>query len=81
MKKVFNTILLLTMSVALLNAQDDYKMFLSMPLEPNLDQISRFEENLAAHNKKFHTDGFMTAGVWSIFSGSNGGKYAWVMDP
>lgn len=42
----------------MLNAQDDHKMFLSIMLEPNLDQISAFEKNLAEHNRKFHTEGF-----------------------
>ncbi len=37
-------------------------------LEPNLDQISAFEENLAAHNRKYHSEGFMKAGVWSSFN-------------
>ncbi|MFH0756657.1 MAG: hypothetical protein V2B15_05150 [Bacteroidota bacterium] len=50
-------------------------------LEPKLDQISLFEKNLAEHNQKYHTDGFREAGVWSIMSGSNSGKYAWVMGP
>ncbi len=81
MKKVFHTMALLSLSITLLSAQDDYKMFLTMLLEPKLDQISAFEENLATHNKKFHNEGFMSADVWSIFSGSNAGKYAWVMGP
>jgi len=62
-------------------AQADYKMYLQILLEPKLDQISQFEENLAEHNKKFHSEGFREVVVYSISSGSNAGKYAWVMGP
>ena len=50
MNKTLYTLTLLLLGAVILNAQDDYKMFLSILLKPNLDQVSAFEENLAAHN-------------------------------
>lgn len=81
MKKVFFTLAFVALSFMAVNAQADYKMYLTLMLEPKLDQISQFEENLAAHNKKYHSEGYHKAGVWTIMSGSNSGKYAWVMGP
>jgi hypothetical protein len=81
MKKGIVTVAVLLICFLAANAQDDYKMFVSIMLEPNLDQITQFEKNVAEHNKEYHSEGFKKAGVWSIMSGSNSGKYAWVMGP
>ena len=81
MKKGIYTIALLLICIVTANAQSDYKMYLQIMLEPELDQISLFENNLAEHNKKYHSEGFMHADVWTILSGSNSGKYALFMGP
>ena len=81
MKKGIYTIFLLLICFVTAQAQADYKMYLQIMLEPKLDQVSLFEKNLAEHNRKFHSEGFRKASVWTVSSGSNGGKYAWVMGP
>ena len=81
MNKKIGFITFLLIGMLTVQAQADYKMYLQILLEPKLDQISQFEENLAEHNKKFHSEGFREVVVYSISSGSNAGKYAWVMGP
>lgn len=81
MKKAIFTLTLLLTSLLVLQAQADYEMYLQIMLEPKLDQIAIFEENLAEHNQKYHSEGFRKAEVWTISSGSNSGKYAWFMGP
>jgi len=81
MKKGNYAIILLLLCFTTAFSQADYEMYLQIMLEPRLDQISLFEKNLAEHNKKFHSDGFQKTSVYSVSSGSNAGKYAWVMGP
>lgn len=81
MKKLLFGLTLIFISVSILTAQEDYQMYVSIMLDPKLDQITTLEKNLAEHNKKFHSEGFRKATVWGINTGSNAGKYAWVMGP
>ena len=81
MKKRIFTLALLLLCLVATNAQADYEMFLQVALEPKLDQITLFEKNLAEHNKKYHSEGFMKAEVWKVLSGSNSGQYAVWMGP
>lgn len=81
MKKIIYTFALLLSAVLAIQAQADYKMYAQVSLEPKLDQITLFEKNLAEHNKKYHSEGFMKAEVWTILSGTNSGKYAIWMGP
>lgn len=81
MKKVIFTLAVVLTSMLAVQAQADYKMFIQLSLEPNLDQITLFEKNLAEHNKKYHSEGFMKAEVWKVLSGSNSGQYALWMGP
>ena len=69
MNKGIYTIAVLLICIVTANAQADYLMYLQIMLNPKLDQISLFEKNLADHNKKFHSEGFMKADVWTILSG------------
>lgn len=81
MKKVIFTLAFLLSCTLALQAQADYKMYIQLSLEPNLDQITLFEKNLAEHNKKYHSEGFMKAEVWKVLSGTNSGQYALWMGP
>lgn len=81
MRKLLFSLSLIFVSVFILSAQADYKMYAQIMLDPKLDQITTLEKNLAEHNKKFHSEGFRKATVWEITTGSNAGMYAWVMGP
>lgn len=50
-------------------------------LTVNSENIEEFEAGIAAHNKKFHTDGPYGARVYSILNGKNAGKYMLIMGP
>ncbi len=81
MKKGIFTLALVMFCLVAANAQADYKMYIQLSLEPNLDQITLFEKNLAEHNKKYHSEGFMKAEVWKVLSATNSGQYALWMGP
>lgn len=80
MKKVLTTLLLLPF---LMTAQDapQEPIFMNVMLTPNPAKIAELEAGIAAHNKKFHTEGAMGARVYWVGSGKNAGKYVWVMGP
>jgi hypothetical protein len=50
-------------------------------LTVNSENIDEFEAGIAAHNKKFHTDGPYGARVYNILNGKNAGKYMLIMGP
>lgn len=66
-----------------LMAQDDkdYVMFETMYLTPHHTADGAFGKAMAAHNKKYHSEGFRTVNVYHINSGPNVGKFQWVMGP
>ncbi|MEX0361160.1 MAG: hypothetical protein AB3N10_09255 [Allomuricauda sp.] len=80
MKKLILIALLLPFMVSAQEVQE-YGMFTNLMLTANPEKISEFEAGLAAHNKKFHSDGAYQANVFFVMSGANFGKYVWSMGP
>lgn len=64
-------------------AQDDnnYVMFETMYVTPNHTADGAFQKAMAAHNKKYHSEGAMGVNVYNVISGPNTGKMQWVMGP
>ncbi|MEL6919090.1 MAG: hypothetical protein AAFO99_15340 [Bacteroidota bacterium] len=56
-------------------------MFMNVMLTAHPTKITEFETGVAAHNKKFHTEGASAVNVFWIASGKNSGKYVWSMGP
>ena len=80
MKKVVFWILLIPF-LAISQSSPEYAVFENTVLTPNSADVKKFETNLAAHNKQFHTDGPFGARVYYIANGENAGSYMWVMGP
>ncbi|TFG71729.1 MAG: hypothetical protein E4H26_12015, partial [Flavobacteriales bacterium] len=80
MKKFLFT-LLLTPFLAISQAAAPYSVIENGMITAQPDKISQFEAGMAAHNKKYHTEGAYGARVYGISSGPNVGKYMWVMGP
>lgn len=80
MKKLLYILLVLPV---LMIGQDyqEHLVFQNVMLTVKEGHIKAFEEGVAAHNKKFHTEGAYQANVYSINSGKNAGKYMWNMGP
>ncbi|MDH3649902.1 MAG: hypothetical protein OEQ53_09470 [Saprospiraceae bacterium] len=62
-------------------AQADYSMYQTIYLKPDLKNLKTLGENLAAHNKKFHSEGPHSAVVWQVVSGPKSGGMVWAMGP
>jgi hypothetical protein len=56
-------------------------IFENVMLTINPEKIVEFEAGIAAHNKKFHSDGPYGARVYNILNGPNAGKYMLNMGP
>ena len=79
MKKLLFTMLLLPLMIT---AQtNEGLIFENVMLTVNPEKIVEFEAGIAAHNKKFHSDGPYGARVYNILNGSNAGKYMLIMGP
>ena len=79
MKKLMCILLLLPL---LAMAQANEALVIeNVMLTVNPEKIAEFEAGLAAHNKKFHTDGPYGARVYNILNGKNAGKYMLIMGP
>ena len=79
MKKLMCILLLLPL---LALAQTNEALVIeNVMLTVNPEKIAEFEAGLAAHNKKFHTDGPYGARVYNILNGKNAGKYMLIMGP
>ena len=77
------TLLILLLAPLVLLAQEapQEPVFMNVMLTPHPAKITEFEAGLAAHNKKFHTEGPSMVRVFWIASGKNSGKYIWSMGP
>ncbi|MCL6265497.1 hypothetical protein [Flagellimonas myxillae] len=80
MKKLFLVALLIPLMISAQEVQE-YGMFTNLMLTAHPEKISEFEAGLAAHNKKFHSEGPFQANVFFVMSGKNFGKYIWSMGP
>ncbi len=80
MKNLLTLALLLPL---LMVAQENQQaaIFMNVVLTPQPDKIEAFEAGVAAHNKKYHTEGTQQVGVFWIASGKNSGKYVWSLGP
>lgn len=79
MKKFMCTLMLLPF---LAIAQTNEALIIeNVMLTVNPEKIMEFEAGIAAHNKKFHTDGPYGARVYNIQNGKNAGKYMLIMGP
>ncbi|RDY61174.1 hypothetical protein [Flagellimonas nanhaiensis] len=56
-------------------------IFMNVMLTPHPQKIEAFEAGVAAHNKKYHTEGAGQVSVFWVASGKNSGKYIWSMGP
>lgn len=67
----------------LAKAQDEqpYTMYLSLYLDPKIDQTESFLMNMASHNQKYHQEAPFRASVWSILNGPRSGQFVYVMGP
>lgn len=84
MKKVVYWLFLIPLMVLAQNPEQNnqqYVVFENAILTPQPDKITKFEEGIAAHNKRFHASDPYGARVYYISSGPNVGKYMWVMGP
>lgn len=81
--KLKNFLLTLLLVPFLLSAQEarDYGVFTNLMLTAHPKKIAEFEAGIAAHNKKFHSEGAYAANVFFVMSGKNFGKYIWSMGP
>ncbi len=80
MKNTFFTLLLFSICIQAQN-QYTYTVFENGLLTANPSRITEFEAGLAAHNKKYHSNGLHGARVYWISSGPNIGRYMWVKGP
>ncbi len=80
MRKLIFTMLLMPF-LALSQNSTEYDVFETANLMPNPAQITQFEKGLAAHNKKYHSDGPYGVRVYWVSNGPNTGSYHWSMGP
>ena len=80
MKNLFYTMLLLPFLVLAQNSQESLVLE-NVMLTVHPEKIAEFEAGIAAHNKKFHSDGPYGARVYNILNGKNAGKYMLIMGP
>ncbi|AVR47393.1 hypothetical protein C7S20_08900 [Christiangramia fulva] len=59
----------------------EYMVFENALLTPNPTQIAQFEKGIAAHNKKYHSEGPYGVRMYWISNGPNTGSYVWTMGP
>jgi len=80
MKRVLYILVLLPLLVVSQAAQEGLVLE-NVMLTVNPEKIMEFEAGIAAHNKKFHSDGPYGARVYSILNGKNASKYMLIMGP
>lgn len=59
----------------------EYAVFEYGMMTANPEYITDFEEGVANHNNKYHTDGMYGSRIYQINNGPDYGKYMWVMGP
>lgn len=80
MKKLLYSVVLLPL-IVLAQESQQAPIFMNVMMTPHPEKIGAFEAGVAAHNKKFHTEGASQISVYWIASGKNSGKYVWSMGP
>jgi hypothetical protein len=67
----------------ILNAQDkdSYTMYETIYLTPDGKNLKKLNENLKAHNKKYHNKAPYSAFVFAVSNGPNAGQIIWMMGP
>ncbi len=66
----------------MVQAQDDeYTMYQMLNIIPDNKNLGKLNENLKAHNEKFHKEGATAAIVWRVASGPNVGQLIWMRGP
>ena len=73
--------MLLCVSFLVYGQDDGYTMFQMINLTPDNKNIGKLNENLKAHNEKFHNTGNKTARVWRVASGPSVGQLIWMRGP
>ncbi|WP_437394984.1 hypothetical protein [Flagellimonas lutimaris] len=78
-----NLLLIALLLPFLMGAQENQQapMFMNVIMTPHPERIDAFEAGVAAHNKKYHTQGTQQVGMFWIASGKNSGKYVWSLGP
>ena len=79
MKQLLCTLLM--MPLLLVAQTNESPIIENVMLSVNPEKMAEFEAGIAAHNKKFHTDGPYGARVYSVLNGKNAGKYMLIMGP
>ncbi len=77
------TFLAFILVIAFAYAQDKptTHMYERSYLTPKPDKIKMLNQNLSAHNKKYHGEGIHTALVQFVITGRRSGDYVWLMGP
>ncbi len=81
MKNFLFTLLLIPCLIIAQESQPPAPLFMNVMMTPNPEKIAEFEAGVAAHNKKYHSEGPATVNVFWVASGENSGKYVWSMGP
>jgi hypothetical protein len=80
MKKLMCLMVLVPFLAASQNAQESL-VIENVMFSPIAGKTAEFEAGIAAHNKKFHSDGPYGVRIYSIVNGKNAGKYMNIMGP
>ncbi len=81
MKKPIITSFVLLAFVSLSSLYAQNVIFEVMYLKPNTQKLKELNENMKAHNEKYHVEAPYTAGAWQVISGEHTGQIAWIMGP
>ena len=80
--KTLIAFLILALSFGVQAQEDDsYHMYETIRLKPDTRHLKELSANMAAHNKKYHSEGPYTALVWQISTGPDAGSLVWMMGP
>ncbi|MBU1008968.1 MAG: hypothetical protein KKD74_02420 [Bacteroidetes bacterium] len=81
MKRTMMTMILTLCTLGFAIAQKEYRMFELIYLTPKAGMTKVLEENLKAHNKKFHTAAPYEAFIKTVVVGEHEGDFVWLMGP
>jgi len=74
-------IIVMFMTVAYAQDQPETYMYETIYLTPDLEDLAKLQETMAAHNKKYHGPGDHAAFVQRVVAGKRTGDLVWVMGP
>ena len=81
MKKPIITTFALLAIVSLTSLYAQNVVFETIYLKPNTQNLKELQENLKAHNEKYHAEGPYTASTWQVITGEHSGMISWIMGP